>query len=37
MVHGEAAPEVLRRVADELEWLAEAESHANGRDDGWKA
>jgi len=21
MVHGEAAPEVLRRMADELEWL----------------
>ena len=25
MVHGEDAPEVLRRMADELEWLAEAE------------
>ena len=36
MVHGENAPEVLRRIADELEWLAEAEaeSQANGRDEG---
>jgi len=25
IVHGEDAPEVLRRIADELEWLAEAE------------
>ena len=25
MIHGEDAPEVLRRMADELEWLAEAE------------
>jgi hypothetical protein len=25
VVHGEDAPEVLRRMADELEWLAEAE------------
>ena len=25
MVHGEAAPEVSRRMADELEWLAVAE------------
>jgi hypothetical protein len=23
MVHGEDAPEVLRRIADELEWLAQ--------------
>ena len=37
MVHGEYAPEVLRRMADELEWLAEAEreGRANGRDEGW--
>jgi hypothetical protein len=36
MVHGEDAPEVLRRMADELEWLAEAEAEgqANGRDKG---
>ena len=35
MVHGEDAPEVLRRMADELEWLeAEraAESAGGGRD-----
>jgi hypothetical protein len=25
MVHGEDEPEVLRRMADELDWLAEAE------------
>jgi len=25
MVHGKDAPDVLRRMADELEWLAEAE------------
>ena len=24
-MHGEDAPEVLRRLADEIEWLAEAE------------
>ena len=36
MVHGEDAPEVLRRMADELEWLAEAEreGRANGCDEG---
>ena len=36
MVHGENAPEVLRRMADELEWLAEAERErqANGCDKG---
>ena len=36
MVHGEDAPEVLRRMADELEWLAEAEAEvqASGRDKG---
>ena len=34
MVRGADAPEVLRRMADELEWLAEteAEGQANGRD-----
>jgi hypothetical protein len=25
MIHGEDAPEVLRRMADELEWLVEQE------------
>ena len=39
MVHGKDAPEVLRRMADELEWLAEAEREVrvNGRDEGWNA
>jgi hypothetical protein len=33
MAHGEDAPEVLRRMGDELEWLAKAEREepANGR------
>lgn len=31
MVHGEDAPEVLRRMADELEWLAEAERRERER------
>ena len=37
MVHGQDAPDGLRRIADELEWLAdsEREGRANGRDDGW--
>ena len=33
MVHGEDAPEVLRRMADELEWL-EADRIAKLDDDG---
>jgi hypothetical protein len=39
MVHGEEAPDVLRRMADELELLAEAEreGRVNGRDEGWNA
>ena len=37
MVHGEDAPDSLRPMAEELEWLAEAEREgwANGRDEGW--
>ena len=31
MLHGENAPEVLRRMADELEWLAEAERRERER------
>ena len=37
MVYGTEAPDVLRRMADELEWLAESEraGRANGRNEGW--
>ena len=37
MVYGPAAPDLLRRMADELEWLAESErvGRANGRNEGW--
>jgi len=36
MVYGPAAPDLLRRMADELEWLAETERErqANGCDKG---
>jgi len=33
IVHGTEAPEVLRRLADELDWLAEAERAGESADD----